>query len=159
MDFIPGCGLNLSLPGRTPGDVWFCLPPEPCTAPVPQVELPGRVPSLSLSRQGGSHRQPQPAFCHSPGLHSRSQRGRAALTLRLVSEPLHRLLTHSARPSRGHHHPSLPLTPHRSCGATNNNDSNTDNYLRLRGAWGVTCPGSHSKRVAEQGSESSPLCF
>lgn len=35
---------NVSLPGRTPGDGWFCLPPKPCTAPMPQVEPPSRVP-------------------------------------------------------------------------------------------------------------------
>lgn len=30
--------------GRTPGDVWCCLPPKPCTTPVPKVGPPGRVP-------------------------------------------------------------------------------------------------------------------
>lgn len=49
--------------------------------PYPRWSCLAERPSLSLSRQGGSHRQPRPAFCRTPGLHSHSQRGRAPLTL------------------------------------------------------------------------------
>lgn len=50
---------NLSLFGRTPGDVWCCLPPEPPTTPHPRQS---QAPSLSLPRQGGSHHWPRPSF-------------------------------------------------------------------------------------------------
>lgn len=100
---------NLSQFGRTPEDVWRCLLPSR----APSTSQAEPVSSRSLPGQGGSHR----------GL-AESQLSAALLACIAVlrvdephqpSEPLNRLLTHSARPSprgiptpeaQASHHPS-----------------------------------------------------
>lgn len=77
-------------------------PPLPGSTPTPQVELPGRCPSLGLPGQGGGMACHHPASSHPPGphLHPRVHQPHHPASFPMGSSgSLLRLLTHTSRPS------------------------------------------------------------